>query len=299
MTDVVFSLIVATKNRTAELERLFDSLALQTHPMFEIILVDQNHDGRLSAIVNSYSERLWIRHLLSNTTGLSAARNEGLAHCKGEVVAFPDDDCWYPTDLLERIGCMFAIHREWDAVSGREASSLSGKNGRFDQTQGRVNHENVWRRHISFTLFFRTMAIRNLAYDTSLGVGSETIWGAGEETDFLLRLVSSGKHVQYEPSIVVLHPDWSGGPYTMNVIKKAHKYGMGMGRILHVHRYPSRVIVKSFIRPLLGSVYTLLKGKPGKALYHLSIFTGRSYGWLLSLHYGTDDSKVKRLQVNL
>ena len=40
-----FSLIVPTLNRVKELERLFQSLASQDYPNFEVILVDQNLDN--------------------------------------------------------------------------------------------------------------------------------------------------------------------------------------------------------------------------------------------------------------
>jgi glycosyltransferase involved in cell wall biosynthesis len=287
MSELTFSLIVATRNRTQEVVRLLDSLAKQTHRAFDVLVIDQNADDRLLPIVESYTGQLVIHHVRTSARGLSSSRNVGLQVCQGEVIAFPDDDCWYAPNLLERVTAMLTDHPEWAAVTGREASSEQVRDSpRFDKESGRVGKNNIWRRHISFTAFLRKDAIGGLLYDPSLGVGAETIWGAGEETDFLLRVIAKGNHVQYEPSIVVFHPDWGQGPYTVAAMKKARRYGMGMGRIMQLHDFPVRMIATSFARPLFGGGYTLLIGKPMKALYHWAIFAGRSSGWMISLLSG-------------
>jgi hypothetical protein len=114
-------------------------------------------------------------------------------------------------------------------------------------------------------------------------MGAETIWGSGDETDFLLQFIKRGCVVQYDPSVAVYHRDWGQGPYTMAALTKARRYGMGMGRILQTHRFPALFTLKCFARPLLGGAYTLIRGKPRKAVYHWSIFLGRTTGWMVSL----------------
>jgi glycosyltransferase involved in cell wall biosynthesis len=287
MKELTFTLIVATRERTQELKRLLDSLARQTHRAFDVLVIDQNADDRLVPILGAYKSQLAIDHVRTAARGLSSARNVGLQICQGEAIAFPDDDCWYAPNLLERVAAMLRQHPEWAAVTGREASSEEPtESPRFDKEAGAVNKGNIWRRHISFTAFLRRSALQGLLYDTTLGVGAETMWGSGEETDFLLRFLSKGNHVQYEPSLAVFHPDWGQGPYTMAAIGKARRYGMGMGRIMQHHQFPPRMVARSFLRPLLGGGYTLLVGKPGKALYHWAIFVGRTSGWLISFLSG-------------
>lgn len=292
MKPLTFSLVVATRHRTKELVRLLDSLAAQTYKSFDVLLVDQNTDDRLGPIVESYRGRLVMQHIRTSARGLSASRNIGLQSSKGEIIAFPDDDCWYAPRLLERVATMLTAHPEWAAVTGREAASEQAADSpRFDTVSGRVDKQNIWRRHISFTAFLRSRSAAGLVYDPTLGVGAETIWGAGEETDFLLRFIARGNHVQYDPSLVVFHPDWGQGPYTFAAMSKARRYGMGMGRIMQMHRFPPRMVARSFARPLFGGGYTLLTGRPAKAAYHWAIFVGRSAGWLISLlseaWYGT------------
>src|ERR1700722_227157 len=284
MSVGMVSLIVATRYRTAEVKKLLDSLAAQTCQEFEVIVVDQNDDERLVPVLEAYNRALRIRHVRSKTSGKAAANNVGLRICEGDVIGFPDDDCWYAPDLLRRIVDGFDAHPEWDGMTGCEAPSEEFvRNDRFDQVAGQVVQGNIMRRHISFAAFFRKKALAGLFYDERLGIGAGTIWGSGEETDFILRFLKRGCWIQYEPSLVVYHPDWGKGPYTLAAIAKARKYGMGMGRILQDHGFPASLTFRYLSRPLLGGGYTLLLGKPRKALYHWAIFLGRTGGWMTSL----------------
>ncbi|HVT91979.1 MAG TPA: glycosyltransferase [Bryobacteraceae bacterium] len=278
------SLILATRGRTKELYRLFDSLAAQTHQDFELIVVDQNEDDRVCPVVEAYREKLEIHHEKSDSRGHAAANNVGLRLASGDIIVIPDDDCWYPKDIFARLVRMFEEHPEWDGVTGYEASSEASPINvrRFDAEAGQVTLANVWRRHISFTMFFRRSKLSGLFYDETLGVGAGTRWGSGEETDYLLQFIRAGNYVHYDPALVVFHPDWGNGPYNSASLKKAHSYGMGMGRVLRMHPFPAGLIFKYLIRPLGGTVIAMITGRLAKARYHWSIFTGRLTGWLAS-----------------
>ena len=288
------SLIVATRGRTSELRRLLDSLAAQTYQPFEVIVVDQNRDELVAPVVSEFVHKLALLHVRSNTSGHAAANNVGLGLCDGDIIGFPDDDCWYPRDLLRRVVDLLEEHPEWQGVAGCEAAANhAGKNLRFDQEAGQVTHRNIFRRHISFSQFFRSANLVDLFYDERLGVGAGTIWGSGEETEYLLRFIERGHFVQYEPSLAVNHRDWGRGPYTRAAIVKAHRYGMGMGRVLQTHPFPASLMLESFARPLVGGSYHLMKGRPKKAAYHWAIFSGRVSGWCASLFASTVQGQKK------
>src|SRR4051794_25382327 len=116
----MISLVVATINRVTELDRLFCSLDRQTCTNFEVIVVDQNHDRRLLPVVAAHP-RLAIKHLRSER-GLSRARNVGLRFATGNLIAIPDDDCWYPEELVEQIEAWFASHPRYGLLSTRVLS---------------------------------------------------------------------------------------------------------------------------------------------------------------------------------
>ena len=111
-----FSLIVATLGRTTELENLFESLASLAYPGFECIIVDQNSDRRVKDIVDWWKGVLNLR-VVDSAPGLSRARNVGLALATGDVVAFPDDDCWYNPSLLASVSNWFEQHSEYGILT--------------------------------------------------------------------------------------------------------------------------------------------------------------------------------------
>ena len=55
-----FSLIIATRGRSSELRRLFESLERQACPDLEVIVVDQNPDRRASTVVEEFAGRLHV-----------------------------------------------------------------------------------------------------------------------------------------------------------------------------------------------------------------------------------------------
>src|ERR1041385_5452588 len=102
-----FTLIVATVGRDGELYRLFETLCAQTHQDFDTVIVDQNQDDRIERLITCYGRRLRLRHVRAEKRRHASANNVGLACAEGELIAFPDDDCWYPADLLERVDRTF------------------------------------------------------------------------------------------------------------------------------------------------------------------------------------------------
>jgi len=154
--------VVATVDRTEELERLLQSLERQTHPGFRILLVDQNDDDRLSPIL--------ARHLALNVErletkrGLSRARNAALPLIDAELVAFPDDDCVYPSDLLERVAARFTADPSLGGITGRPIDEHGGSSRTWPLEAADITRHNLWHRSISFTIFLRAAAVALWAY---------------------------------------------------------------------------------------------------------------------------------------
>lgn len=97
-----------TFGRNVEPELFLASLHAQVFQDFELIVVDQNPGERISPLLAPHADRSSILHLRAPAGGVSQARNAGLRHAGGAVLAFPDDDCRYPPELLGRVWLNFS-----------------------------------------------------------------------------------------------------------------------------------------------------------------------------------------------
>ena len=275
-----FSLVLSTKDRTSELRAFLESLDRQTVRDFELIVSDQNIDNRLTAVLKPFCDRFAVKYVRSSG-GISRGRNAGLPLAEGRIVAFPDDDCWYPPQLLATVERLLHEHPEWDVVSGRSVDdAMRDTQGRWLDCTMQANRHNVLRMGISYTIFARAEAVAATGpFDESLGVGAGTPWGSGEETDFLLRAIAAGKTVIYTPEIFVHHKE-KVVDYSRRARDRQFAYSRGLGRVLGKHKYSVVEAFHHFARPLAGSALFLTRGQGDRSLYYLRILLGRSLGWM-------------------
>ena len=224
---LTFSLVVATVGRTKELDTLFHSLAEQAYPQLECIVGDQNADDRVERIVDRWRSALPLRRVTS-TAGLSHSRNVGLALAKGDIVAFPDDDCWYTPGLLDYIEEWFQQHQDYDilAIGANDDAGLRSGN-RWPQDVCDIKPLNALRTTFCNSLFFRRASLpSNMEFD-------ETFF-PGEETDLVLRLLQGGLKGKFDRTWHVGHPrrDMLSGTVTPD---RAMLYGRSIGQLLRKH----------------------------------------------------------------
>ncbi len=89
------SLVLATLGRDLEVADFLKSLLLQTYKDFEVIIIDQNRDGKIDAFVKLFMNCLDVKHVKVDFTGNARARDYGIGLAQGRIIAFPDDDCAY------------------------------------------------------------------------------------------------------------------------------------------------------------------------------------------------------------
>ena len=280
-----FSLVLATVGRTHEVERFLCSLDRQYGIAFELIVVDQNPDNRLAPYLEARKSKYPILHVHTKRRGASHARNVGLRHVSGDFVAFPDDDCWYPDGLLERVSLLLMQHPDWDGITciSRDANGAVS-NGRFAKHGGLVKFLKAWGQSIEYTMFFKRIVVDIVgAFDEKCCTGSGTPFGSGEGTDYLVRVVGGGFKIYYQPELFVHHPN-PYLTYDRRERTKAHVYGAGMGYVVRKHGYPVWFKAKILIRPFGGTLLSLAHLRYNKALYYFNIFLGRFQGLTCIYH---------------
>ncbi len=104
------SVVVATYKRDAELKRALESLAVQSYPNIEIVLVDDNGvpewNEKVAFVVDSFRKRypeILLNHITNTINqGSAKTRNIGIDAAKGEYITFLDDDDVYLEDKVKK-----------------------------------------------------------------------------------------------------------------------------------------------------------------------------------------------------
>jgi len=273
-----FSLVMGTLGRVEEVRGFLASLQRQDHRDFELLIVDQNPDERLAPVIAQYRQHFRILRYRS-APGLSRARNVGLRYVSGDVVAFPDDDCWYPDGLLSRVARRFEAEPSLDGLTGRFVDGAGRSEGRWLERSQPLDRFNVWHGAISFSIFLRRPLVERIGgFDEALGVGAGTPWGAGEETDYLLRGLGQGGKVVFERDLVLHHPVKTAdfGP---GAIERQTRYEAGFGRVIRRGGFPGWYFPWVCTRTVGGALLALLRGRHAQARFKWHSVRARVRGW--------------------
>jgi len=103
------SSIIIFLNEEKFIQEAIESVIDQTYSHWEILLVDDGSTDASTEIAEHYVERFpekirYFEHPGHENRGMSASRNLGVCHAKGEYIAFLDaDDVWLPHKLESQV----------------------------------------------------------------------------------------------------------------------------------------------------------------------------------------------------
>jgi glycosyltransferase involved in cell wall biosynthesis len=86
-----------------------ESIFAQTYDHWELLLVDDGSSDKSTVIALEYTQKYpdkvrYLEHEGHQNRGMSATRNLGIRHAKGELIAFLDaDDIWLPQKLEQQV----------------------------------------------------------------------------------------------------------------------------------------------------------------------------------------------------
>jgi glycosyltransferase involved in cell wall biosynthesis len=106
----LISALVCTCSRDGLVVDAVSSILANTHPNFELIVVDQSKDSETRDALKPFSTDPRLRYLKSVTRGKGSALNVGLKEAKGIAIAITDDDCTVPPNWLETFASIFDAH---------------------------------------------------------------------------------------------------------------------------------------------------------------------------------------------
>jgi GT2 family glycosyltransferase len=202
----LISIVLATKgNKEMLLERCIDSIRKQTFQEFEIILVYSIFPKGLSSLIENSN----IYTLKENSTTLSAARNLGIKHAKGELIVFIDDDAEAPENWLSKIYSIFQQNPSIACLGGPnitppeecEKNPLRSVQGTF--IESRIGQSVCLDRSAVAKIAGCNVAYRAAIFE-KIGYLNESL-RSGEDWEYHIRLAENGYHIRFDPEIKVWH----------------------------------------------------------------------------------------------
>ena len=124
----LISVVLPTYNVASYLQECLESVKAQTYGNIEvIIIIDGATDGSFEIAKEFCKTDSRFSVYWQDNAGSGPARNNGLAHAKGEFVMFVDPDDWIEPDLLEKL-YMAQREGDYDFVATKRTRVLCDNN---------------------------------------------------------------------------------------------------------------------------------------------------------------------------
>lgn len=129
------SVIIPSYNAGKFIAAAVDSVLGQTYKNYEIVVVDDGSTDNTKEVLKPYIDQGKIRYIYQENKKQAAARNNGIKHSRGELLAFLDaDDVWLPGKLElqvplfrdEEVGMVYGNGVIWENGSERPRSPTKG-----------------------------------------------------------------------------------------------------------------------------------------------------------------------------
>ena len=247
------SIIVPVRNGASTIQALLESLQELDYDKrnVDVVVVDGNSTDKTRDIVKKYPVKL----LVQQGDGLNAARNTGIKHSNGQILAFTDSDCVVPRNWVTKI-----VENFKDPAVSCVGGSVKGLTGDFVseyadnsvvplmpsfKKRGEYNAVKPFFRHpAGCNMAFR----RNAAEE--VGLFDENIRYGFDEVEFAERVCSAGYKMVLDPNVFVWHKHRAT---LKEFLKQNFGYGRGSGLILKLNKGMNEVSKWAFLS-LLGLV---------------------------------------------
>jgi len=233
-TQPKVSVVIPVKNGATHIKELLDSLMQVDYgkDKLEILVVDGNSTDGTREIVAQYPVKL----LTEERPGLNAARNTGLKHSTGEIIAFTDYDCVVPKDWMNKIvenfqntkvGCVggnvFGYHNNF--LSKYADKSVAPVMRIFTKKENLNLVKPPWHYPAGCNMAFKREAIEKV------GMFNEKIRYGFDEDELVERVCEAGYTMVLDPELVIKHKH---RPTLASLFKQTFNYGRGMGHVLKI-----------------------------------------------------------------
>lgn len=229
-----FSVVIPVYNDPDGIRLTLESVTGQTYSTdnYEILAADNGSDDRTRDVIETYCERypdLVTLLVEDEIQGSYAARNKGVRHASGDLLAFIDADMTVRADWLESLA---ASHRKhgWDYAGCEMAvyTECETWTARYDK--------NLWgfpvEQHLRERNFVQTACLTatRRVFDT-VGLFDARMTSTGDQ-EFGKRVHAAGFDQQFISRVTMYHPARTD---LHSWLKKQMRLGRGAIELRHLH----------------------------------------------------------------
>lgn len=185
-----FSVIIPLFNKASNIEKAIKSVFNQTYREFELVVVDDGSTDDSLSVAHSVLEKSDVSYLLIHqvNTGVSAARNNGVAASSGEFLCFLDADDWWSPTFLEKMNDLISEYPE-AGIYGTNYYYV--KNGRKSvcvttAETGYINYCRVYAEKLQMPLWTGAVCVPRVVFNEFDGFRSYL--KLGEDFDLWIRI---------------------------------------------------------------------------------------------------------------
>ena len=274
------SVIIPVHDEEQRIQSCIEPLLSQTYPRqrYEILIVDNGSTDATRDVVQRYRVTLLIEDRIQSSY---AARNKGLSHARGEIIAFTDADCTAVPEWIEE-GVRALQSQSADLAGGRVRFVLSPRPSGAEIWDSLTNmqiEQNVQERGVAKTanLFVRAAVFDQVgAFPNEAQSGGDVIWTK--------RATLAGLKLAYAPAAEVAHPARQLGP----LLKKQYRVGKGQVAIGRADASCWQTVPRILrrIRPHPRSTICVLLQESQPSTRHQRLWNVWLAAWLVNLATG-------------
>jgi glycosyltransferase involved in cell wall biosynthesis len=192
MPPHLISAIIPAYNAEKYLAQAIESVLQQTYRPVEIVIVDDGSTDSTAAVARSYPP---VRYVYQPNQGPPVARNTGLAHSTGGLIAFLDADDYWPQHKLTEQSDYLAAHLELGCAVGRWQNFLERGTKKPDWIPESMLREDAIILGLQASLIHRWVFDRAGRFDVRYRISDDLEW--------FVRVREAGIPIGFQRSIMV------------------------------------------------------------------------------------------------
>lgn len=244
------TVLIATRDRTASLERALRSVLASGYESFEVVVVDNAPTTETTReLVAAMSVSSPVRYVREPRAGLARAHNAGLRTISAPIVAITDDDVVVDQAWLGQIVDAFSLGDDVACVTGaiepleldtpaqrwvedhlgfNKGSTRTSFDLGENRPDGRLFPYAAGALGSGANMSFRTSFLSEIGgFDPALGAGS--VAKGGDDIAAFYEVIVRGYRLVYEPNAIVKHLHHRE---LAELEKQISGYGVGLGAFL-------------------------------------------------------------------